>query len=151
MYLINNAGINSNPGRTALDVLPEEIMTHIEVNVVGPAEVVKAMEPYLGKGSVVLNMTSGLGSIGKGMFKHTAYAISKGALNMLTAHQADELKGRGVRVIVMDPGWVKTRMGGSEAMIEAKESIGGMLKVLKKNGLEDTGSFYQYDGEIVPW
>jgi NAD(P)-dependent dehydrogenase (short-subunit alcohol dehydrogenase family) len=70
---------------------------------------------------------------------------------MLTVHQSKDLKSAGVKLICVDPGWVKTRMGGPEAQIEADVSIGGMLKVV--NGLEesDSGKFYRYDGEIVPW
>ena len=150
-YLLNNAGINNVPARNALDVTPEEIREHIEVNVIGPAEVVKAVERHLGKGSVVMNMTSGLGSVGLSIVKCTAYAISKCALNMLNNHQADALKEKGVRVFVMDPGWVKTRMGGEGAVLTPEESISGMLKVLHSGKTDDSGSFYQYDGQNKPW
>lgn len=150
-YLINNAGINAVPDRTALDFTGDELREHIDINVVGPAEMVKALESKLGKGSVVLNMSSGLGSCGKGIVKCTAYAVSKAALNMLTLHQVDALKEKGVSVIVMDPGWVQTRMGGIGAVLTPEESIGGMLKVLHNTTFETSGSFYQYDGDTVPW
>jgi NAD(P)-dependent dehydrogenase (short-subunit alcohol dehydrogenase family) len=70
---------------------------------------------------------------------------------MLTVHQSKDLKSAGVKVICMDPGWVKTRMGGPEAQIEAEVSISGMMKIV--NGLKesDSGKYYRYDGEIVPW
>jgi hypothetical protein len=42
-------------------------------------------------------------------------------------------------------------MGGEGAVLEPHESIGGMLKVLHGLSSEDTGSFYQYNGEKVPW
>lgn len=150
-YLINNAGINSVPQKTALTMTPEDIRSHIEINVIGPNELVKACDKHLKQGSVVMNMTSGLGSIGLGIVKCSAYAMSKCALNMVTAHLAGEMKERGVRVFVMDPGWVKTRMGGEGAVLEAHESIGGMLKVLRKEGIDDTGLFYEYSGETKPW
>lgn len=150
-YLLNNAGINAVPMKTALTMTPGEVREHIDVNVIGPAELVKAAETHLGEGSVVMNMSSGLGSVGKGTIKCTAYAISKCALNMLTAHQASLFKSRGVRVIVMDPGWVQTRMGGEGAILTPEESISGMLKVLHSGAKEDSGSFYQYDGQKVPW
>jgi len=68
-------------------------------------------------------------------------------------HQAGEeqLVKRGVRVICMDPGWVKTRMGGSGAILEKEESIGGMLKTIHKVGEKESGRFYTYTGEEVPW
>ena len=64
---------------------------------------------------------------------------------------AADLKDEGVTVISMDPGWVKTDMGGPHADIEAPESISGQLKVYDALTLGDTGKFYKYDGSIVPF
>ncbi|OCT53027.1 hypothetical protein CLCR_11416 [Cladophialophora carrionii] len=83
--------------------------------------------------------------------KCTTYSISKAAVNMLTVHQSEQLKDRGIKVICMDPGWVKTRMGGDGALLEPEESIGGMLKVVHNLKDEDTGKFYTYTGGEVPW
>jgi len=58
--------------------------------------------------------------------KCTTYSISKAAVNMLTVHQSEQLKDRGIKVICMDPGWVKTRMGGEGAILEPHVSIGGV-------------------------
>jgi NAD(P)-dependent dehydrogenase (short-subunit alcohol dehydrogenase family) len=70
-------------------------------------------------------MTSGLGSCGKGRLKCTKYAISKAALNVLTVHQAGNLAEKGVRVVCLGPGWVKTRIGGHGTMIEAEDNSAG--------------------------
>ena len=64
-YLLNNAGINATPQQTSLDMTAESLREHVDINVMGPAETVKVLLPYLGKGSIILNMTSGLGSCGK--------------------------------------------------------------------------------------
>jgi NAD(P)-dependent dehydrogenase (short-subunit alcohol dehydrogenase family) len=72
-------------------------------------------------------------------------------LNMLTLHQAKDLKANGIKVICMDPGWVKTRMGGKGAMIEAKVSVESMLDVVAGLKESDSGKFYRYDGAPVPW
>lgn len=102
-----------------------------------------------------MNMTSGLASMSYNRTKEnpdcTVYAMSKAALNMLSVHQAAHLKGRGVKVIMMDPGWVKTDMGGKNAQIDAQVSIGGMLKVLKNLKEGDEGKFYVYDGREMEW
>lgn len=80
----------------------------MNVNVAGPAKTVQVLEKHLQEGSVVMNMTSGLGSLAYNSTKDptqcTAYAISKVAVNMLTVHQASDLKKKGVVVICMDPG-----------------------------------------------
>jgi len=150
-YLFNNAGINATPEQTSLDMTADSLRNHIDINVMGPAETLKVLLPYLGKGSVVLNMTSGLGSCGKTVPKCTTYSISKAAVNMLTVHQSQQLKDRGIKVICMDPGWVKTRMGGEGAILEPDVSIGGMLKVAHNLKDSDTGKFYTYTGAEVPW
>jgi len=154
-FLLNNAGINTHPKMTSLDVTPEVLAEHISVNVMGPAKTVQVLERHLKDGSVVMNMTSGLGSLAYNRTKDptecTPYSISKAAVNMLTVHQASNLKKKGVVVICMDPGWVKTDMGGANAVLEKKESIGGMLKCLKGLKSEDSGKFFQYDGSEKAW
>ena len=157
--LINNAGINAVPEQSSLSMDPSDLHQHIDVNVVGPAELVKQFSScaYFAKGSVVVNMTSGPGSCGKGVVKCTTYAISKAAVNMLSVHQAVDLGKRGVRVLCLDPGWVKTRMGGEGAMLEVGESVRGLLGVIGKVGRGEDGRevgkarFLLYDGSEVPW
>jgi NAD(P)-dependent dehydrogenase (short-subunit alcohol dehydrogenase family) len=152
-FLFNVAGINATSSDTSLTLTPESLENHMQTNVFGPAKLVQILSPLLARGAVVLNMTSGLGSlqVATEITKCCTYSMSKAALNMLTIHQAKDLKEQGVKVICMDPGWVKTRMGGPEAQIEAEVSISGMMKIV--NGLKesDSGKYYRYDGEIVPW
>ncbi|PMD43060.1 NAD(P)-binding protein [Hyaloscypha variabilis F] len=154
-FLLNNAGINATPKQTSLTLTPDSLANHINVNVLGPANTVQVLESHLQKGTVVMNMTSGLGSLGYSRTKDptgcTSYSISKAALNMLTVHQADNLKGKGVVVVCIDPGWVKTDMGGSGAVLEKEESIGGMLKCLRGLKSTDSGRFFLYDGSERPW
>jgi NAD(P)-dependent dehydrogenase (short-subunit alcohol dehydrogenase family) len=68
-YLFNNAGINATSEQTSLDMTADSLRQHIDINVMGPAETVKVLAPNLGAGSVVLNMTSGLGSCGKKLYE----------------------------------------------------------------------------------
>jgi len=159
-FLINNAATNSVPARSSLDIPEKEFLAEMTTNVLGPAKVTQYLYSHLQKGTVVMNMTSGLGSCErtKGMVptKCPTYSISKAAVNMLTVHQAHELgpKGKdqkGAIVIAMDPGWVKTRMGGQGAMLEPHVSIGGMLKTLHKVTEAETAKFYTYTGDEVPW
>jgi len=154
-FLLNNAGINSHPDERSLSITPEALSAQIATNVLGPAKTVEFLHPLLNKGSVIMNMTSGLGSMSysgsKSENSATTYSLSKAAVNMLTVHQAIDLKSEGVIVICMDPGWVKTDMGGSDATLEQDESIGGMLKCLKGLGVKDSGKFYDHDGEEKAW
>jgi len=154
-YLLNNAGINANSKQTSLTLTPDALSEHINVNVMGPAKIVQLLESHLQSGSVVMNMTSGLGLLAYNRTKETvgatAYAISKAAVNMLTVHQASNLKSKGVIAVCVDPGWAKTDMGGSGAVLEKEDSIGGMLKVLKGLKIGDSGRFFVYDGSEKEW
>jgi len=133
--LINNAATNRSPEQTALSIDPADLKEEINVNVVGPA---KTTEFLLGAGLLapearIVNMTSGLGSMSVSLGitprKCATYSISKAAVNALTVQQSGELREDGKLggkciVICMDPGWVKTRMGGEGAVLEPEESIG---------------------------
>ena len=157
-YLINNAGIQDIRDDNSLQITEAGLMSHIQTNVLGPAETTRSLLPHLQRGSVVMNMTSGIASMTFGTrhklpTMHTTYSISKAALNMLTVHQACDLgkDGRGVIVICMDPGWVKTRMGGEGALMEKEESVKGILKCLWGLREADTGKFYFSGGDEIPW
>jgi len=154
-FLLNNAGINATSSDHASDLTPESLHHHIDVNVLGPALLFQQLLPHLQSGSVVMNMSSGLGSMQVSASikppKCATYSISKAALNSFTVQEAGEMKEKGVTVIAMDPGWVKTEMGGEGAVLEPETSIGGMLKTLKSVGLEESGKFYEYSGKEVPW
>jgi NAD(P)-dependent dehydrogenase (short-subunit alcohol dehydrogenase family) len=152
-YLFNIAGINATSSDTSLSIDPKSLENHMNVNVLGPAKIVEALKQYLARGSIVMNMTSGLASmtIAKSTPKCCTYSISKAAQNMLTLHQARDLRRNDVIAICMDPGWVKTRMGGKGAMVEPDVSIRGMLDVIAGLKKEDSGKFFRFDGSQVPW
>jgi len=95
-------------------------------------------------------MTSGLASIGLNFgAKNASYSISKTALNMLTYKQAKEKED--FIVICIDPGWVKTDMGGKEAMLEPTESITPIIDFLKRLTKKESGGFFGYNGSPKPW
>jgi NAD(P)-dependent dehydrogenase (short-subunit alcohol dehydrogenase family) len=154
-FLLNNAGINATSKQTSLTLTPESLQNHININVMGPAKIVQLLESHLQSGSVIMNMTSGLGSLAYNRTKEsveaTAYAISKAALNMLTVHQASNLKHKGTVAVCVDPGWVKTDMGGPGAVLEKEDSISGMLKCLRGLKSTDSGKFFVYDGSEKAW
>ncbi|POS73594.1 short chain dehydrogenase/reductase SDR [Diaporthe helianthi] len=159
-FLLHVAGVNLHPEQTSLSMTADALHTNLQVNVFGLARTTQLL---LGSGALspdvrILNMTSGLGSLSKSEGisprKCLPYSISKAGVNMLTVHQAEELRTAGLPgavVMAMDPGWVKTRMGGDGAVLEPEESIGGMLKVLHSVESKDNGRFRSYDGSKVPW
>lgn len=141
--------------KTALDVTSDLLMQSFSANVVGPVLVLQALVPLLNPDARVLNITSGLASmtlISNGTFQtmSPAYCISKTALNMYTVHAAKQLAGKAM-VALVDPGYVKTKMGGPGAFMEAGDSAGVILKVARELTWENTGAFYAHDGSQNPW
>lgn len=79
------------------------------------------------------------------------YRSTKTALNMAMAILAAEVASRGISVVMFDPGWVKTDMGGPNAPLTPQESIAGMRRVLAGNAMEISGKFLGHDGSLRPW
>ena len=106
--LVNNAGTTKFANHQKLDALTDEDFINIyKVNVIGPYQMIRAVEPYMKKnkfGSVV-NVSSIAGITGIG--SSIAYAASKGALNTMTLSLAKAL-GPEIRVNTVCPGFIGT-------------------------------------------
>ena len=70
---------------------------------------------------------------------------------MVVKGLAIDLRDRGVTVIALHPGWVRTDMGGAGADLAPEESVSGMVRVIAGLGGWDSGKFLSYDGSEVPW
>ncbi|KAI0353986.1 NAD-P-binding protein [Trametes cingulata] len=151
-YLINNAAIAAQDTAFTLD--PDELLNLMRTNVAGPALFSQICLPFLEKGKrkVILNISSTGGSIAsvdRVGARFTSYAMSKAALNMLTYKQKVERPD--LIAITLCPGWVKTDMGGKEAVLEPKDSIAGILKVITSVTPADSGKYLRHNGEEIPW
>jgi NAD(P)-dependent dehydrogenase (short-subunit alcohol dehydrogenase family) len=62
-----------------------------------------------------------------------------------------DLAKRGIKAVVLHPGWVQTDMGGPNALITPEQSVSGMRRVLSRVTPADSGRFFAYDGAAVPW
>ena len=79
------------------------------------------------------------------------YRSSKTAVNMVVKSLAIDLQSAGITSIVMHPGWVKTDMGGPNALISTEQSVSGMRQVISNLSMADSGKFFSYDGQEIPW
>ena len=114
---------------------------------------VGAFLPHVDKSQrkLLIAITSGMGSIAESSGGYYAYRASKAALNMRFHNLALDLKARGVISVVINPGWVKTDMGGPGAQLEPSQSIGMMRKIFDGLTLADSGNFLNYRGGTLPW
>ena len=149
--LINNAGIIE---RITLDDLDfESIRRQFEVNAIAPLRLTSALLPNLTSGSKVILMTSRMGSIGDNTSGGSyGYRMSKVALSMAGKSLAHDLKSRGIAVAILHPGLVKTRMTNfTDSGITTETSVKGLLARIEELNLDNTGTFWHSNGEILPW
>ncbi|MEL6461360.1 MAG: SDR family oxidoreductase [Cyanobacteria bacterium J06621_15] len=147
--LINNAGIVE---RVSLDNLDfESIRRQFEVNAVGPLRLTKALLNNLKSGSKIIMMTSRMGSIDDNTSGGSyGYRMSKVALSMAGKSLSEDLKSKNIPVAILHPGLVQTRMTGFSG-ITTEESVKGLLARIDKLNMENTGTFWHSNGEILPW
>ena len=147
--LVNNAGILSDESLDDLDF--GRIRRQFEVNAVGPLRVTRALLGHLKPGSKIVIITSRMGSIAdNGSGGYYGYRMSKCAVNMAGASLAQDLKGRGIAVLLLHPGMVATEMTGRRG-IAAAESVRDLIVRIDSLGLEASGTFHHANGELLPW
>lgn len=147
--LINNAGILSNERLDSLDY--DNIRRQFEVNSLGPLRVTSSLLENLKEGSKVIIITSRMGSIEDNTSGgYYGYRMSKAAVNMAAVSMANDLREKGVAVIVIHPGMVATDMtnGNGISPVEAARNI---IKRIDGFTLDDSGSFWHANGEKLPW
>ena len=100
----------------------------------------------------MVTITSGMGSIGDNTSGGSiAYRTSKAAVNMVMRSAAIDLRPRGIVCVVVNPGWVKTDMGGPSATLTPQESVTALRRLIETFGENNSGKFYHYDGSEYPW
>lgn len=149
--LVNNAGVlhsGERFGRLGLANLEDSFRT----NAAGPLLLVQALAPLLAGGARVANLSSELGSIGATTrFGTPSYNMSKAAQNMATVLLAHALRERGIVVVALHPGWVRTDMGGEGASLAPAESAAGLLRAIAGLAPDDSGRFLDWRGRPLPW
>ena len=148
--LVNNAGVLSKQTLDDLDF--DGIRRQFEVNSLGPLRLTAALLPGLREGSKVAIVTSRMGSIEDNTSGGSyGYRMSKAAVNMAGRSLAEDLKGRGIAVVLLHPGFVRTGMTGGQGLIDPPESAAGLLQRIDELSMETTGTFRHANGERLPW
>ena len=148
--LVQNAGLLIPDSLE--DVSLDEVRAQFELNAMAPLFLTRALASRLHPGSKVALITSRMGSIGDNSSgRYYGYRMSKAALNAAGVSLAHDLKPRGVAVVILHPGSVRTEMTRGQGMIEPDESVRGLLQRIDELKIETTGRFLHQNGEILPW
>lgn len=148
--LINNAGIFENESLANMDF--EAINAQIQINAVAPVRVTHALQANLNSGSKVAMITSRMGSIAdNGSGAYIGYRMSKAALNAAGVSLAHELKPKGVAVALLHPGFVQTQMVNFAGDISPQVAAERLMQRIEELNLDNTGSFWHSNGDILPW
>jgi NAD(P)-dependent dehydrogenase (short-subunit alcohol dehydrogenase family) len=122
------------------------------VNCIAPYLLAKTVLPRVAEArGKLIALSSGMGSIGESSGGYVPYRTSKAALNMAWHALAIEARPLGVVAATIDPGWVKTRMGGPNALISAEQSVADMRRLIERLGPDQSGRFLKRDGTPHAW
>lgn len=160
--LINNAGIFDWSLSDLASHTKENMMKHLDVNLVAPVLLTKAFAPLLKEAAqgqtdqisaAVVNISAVLGCVhSTSLFPGGyPYKYSKAALNMATHSLAEMLKPDGVLVMAIHPGWVRTDMGGPNGHLSVEESIEGCMKVISGLNESHRGKLFDWTGKLIEY
>jgi len=152
--LINSAGIAGVPGQKTGNVDYESWAHVFDVNTMGPLRVIESFADRIARSErrLVVTITSGMGSLADNTSGGSiAYRSSKAAVNMVMRSAAIDLAPRGITCVLVNPGWVRTDMGGPKAPLSPQESVTGMRGLIETFGPNQSSKFYNYDGREYPW
>jgi NAD(P)-dependent dehydrogenase (short-subunit alcohol dehydrogenase family) len=135
--LLNNAGVGGVWGQTIGNVDYEAWAKVLDVNTMGPVRVLEAFVEHIARSEskLVVTLTSGMGSIGDNASGGAiAYRSSKAAVNMVMRSLVIDLAPRGITCVVVNPGWVRTGMGGPNATLTPAQSVAKLRRLIDELG-----------------
>lgn len=155
--LINNAGVagGSSDGIDSDVVLDLDTVKNVfTTNVVAPMTLTRHLTAALkrSKNPCVISISSRMGTralLNEYNAHWWPYSASKAALSF--AVSAFALNEPSIKFISIHPGWVKTRMGGSDAPMDVKDSAGYIKKLYLDIDSLESGKMYNYDGTPMDW
>jgi NAD(P)-dependent dehydrogenase (short-subunit alcohol dehydrogenase family) len=152
--LLNNAGIGGPRGQTIGNIDYEAWAKVLDVNTMGPLRVSEAFVDHVAQSErkLIVTITSGMGSLADNTSGGAcAYRSSKAAVNMVMRSLAIDLALRGITCVVINPGWVRTDMGGPEATLTPAESVTQLRRLIETLEPAQSGKFFNYDGREYAW
>lgn len=149
--LISNAGILL-ARENIEDLNWDGIRQQFEVNTLGPMRISRALLPNMKDGGKIAIVSSRVGSIADNdSGGRYGYRISKCAVNMAGVCLAHDLRDRGITVVLLHPGYVRTGLTNMNGNIEPDESARGLIARIDETTMDHTGTFWHADGTELPW
>lgn len=147
--LVNNAGILPDRDGT-LTVSTATLMEIFNTNTLGAVRMIQALSPLMGKGARIVNVSSGMGALHAMGGGNLGYRMSKAGVNVVTRVFAAEFASRGVSVNSVDPGWVRTDMGGAGASRNVEKGAETIVWLASDPKATDSGGFFR-DKKRCDW
>ena len=147
--LVNNAGVITPRRQSPLDMDFAGFAHSLTVNSIAPLAVAQSVLPRLRESAApkILTISSQMAWMGYRKADRIAYRASKAAVNKVMQGLATALEPEGIPVALIDPGWVRTDMGGVEAEEDPDEVAKGILAIAERLTIQDTGKFFRFTGE----
>ncbi|KAL8292614.1 hypothetical protein RQP46_001226 [Phenoliferia psychrophenolica] len=168
--VIVNGAVLLGGSESIQDMDPSTLRESLETNVIGPHNVIRAFSPYLLASTAERRTLAIISSLGGSITKLTevsgwiknqfgvdflpasSYSISKSGVNMLGRQWGDLLEPKGVAVVLVHPGSVKTDMNPGPDTIEPSVSAKGIVSVIETLDFKSTDKgIYSFDGSLLPW
>lgn len=149
--LFVNAAITR--GDLPIGEVPTDMFTEVMVtNALGPMRVVESLGPLVAPTGTIGVMSSDQGSITLNTEGgQDLYRASKSALNQLMRSYAARHAADTRTLLLMDPGWVRTELGGPEADLSVEESVPGVVETMERHRGKPGLHFVDHEGQVVPW
>ncbi|WP_254216574.1 SDR family NAD(P)-dependent oxidoreductase [Tabrizicola sp. TH137] len=155
--LISNAGVIGPERQSTLDMDFDGFRRTLEVNTLAPLRLAQTFLPNLRAArdvagiARIVTISSQMGRMNYSKSDRIAYRASKTAVNKLMQGLATDLAAEFIAVRVVDPGWVKTDMGGPQATVSIADAVAGIHERAWETNMDLTGTFVNYLGHPVSW
>lgn len=150
--LFVNAGVANGAEDRGDQISTDEFVRLMVTNALSPMRVIERLGDLVRPDGTIAAMSSSLGSVAlndRGGWE--VYRASKAALNTLMRSYAARHAGDGRTLALVDPGWVRTDMGGPSARLGLDESIPGVADAVEAQREKPGLRYVNYRGETVPW